>query len=251
MPGKTWGKLYAIRQKNILNNLERQVVELFKNNSENSTRQKLSDKISITSALKNDTTVKDEATVLGRVFKYFDSDKSIVHNYHYLYGLLFRDKKALYKSILEIGIYKGASLKSWKEYFKDAYIYGIDIDPNTLFTEDKIDTMVGDQNNTQSLIDVGKCINGGFDVVIDDGWHQPEASVNTMMAFIPLLKDGGVYILEDINHKLYASFYTKLAEIINANNGYYAEYIDLDNCTPPIDSKEDSSVLVIKKHPLN
>jgi predicted O-methyltransferase YrrM len=194
--------------------------------------------------LSNDILIKEETNVLKVLFDKYDSDKCVLHNYNYLYAVLFTKIKYTSKHIMEVGTYKGASLRSWKEYFINADIYGIDIDPDTVFEEQRIHTMIADQNIMESMNEVNRKWPQGYDVVIDDGWHQPEASVYTMIAFIPQLKKGGIYILEDIDQK-YRIFYENLAQIFHSS-GYYAEYLDLPSYVPSTTSEYKYGVLVIE-----
>ena len=41
-------------------------------------------------------------------------------------------------------------------------------------------------------------LNIEFDIIIDDGWHWDEAQRKTLVNFFPYLKEGGIYIIEDI-----------------------------------------------------
>jgi 23S rRNA U2552 (ribose-2'-O)-methylase RlmE/FtsJ len=147
--------------------------------------------------------------------------------------------------VLEVGTYKGASLKSWKSYFPKSKIYGIDIDPDTVFEEDRIKTMIADQNSLDSLSKVNSLWKQKYDVIIDDGWHQPQASVYTMIAFISELKPKGIYVLEDIDQANYKKFYEALA-VIFRKFGYYAEYLDLPKIVPRTNSGYNYGVLVIE-----
>ena len=53
-----------------------------------------------------------------------------------IYERYFNKIKNDVKVFVEIGIFNGKSLKMWKEYFPNAIIYGIDINPiNILFGE--------------------------------------------------------------------------------------------------------------------
>ena len=244
IPLHFWNWLYSFRQRLLLNKLKKQLHASLIN-----CKKYNSDKALINLNFKNAIVDKDESLLteinkLSSLFNYHQSDKAILHNYNFLYATLFYKMKSLVQDVMEIGTYKGASLKSWKEYFPKANIYGIDIDPDTVFEEERIKTMIADQNKLMSLALVNSTWKQKYDIIIDDGWHQPEASVYTMIAFIPELKSNGIYVLEDIDQSKYKLFYEELAIILN-KLGYYAEYIDLPKIVPATNSGYNYGVLVI------
>ena len=91
----------------------------------------------------------------------------------------------------------GASLRVWREYFKNAQIFGADIDKEILFKENRIETYYVDQLNRDSIKNMWKEINkNNFDLIIDDGLHNYDAGKNlflesfhnTSTGFIPVRK---------------------------------------------------------------
>ncbi|MHC1745268.1 MAG: glycosyltransferase [Syntrophobacteraceae bacterium] len=114
-----------------------------------------------------------------------------------------RDKDV---SLLEIGIYKGGSLTLWEKYFKNPSIYAIDIDPGCKVHEKKgIKIYIGSQSDAEFLNRVvGE--SGKLDIVIDDGGHQMEQQIISFQTIFPHMKDGGIYIIEDL-HTSYRSDY--------------------------------------------
>jgi len=102
--------------------------------------------------------------------------------------------------VLEIGVYRGASLQLWRRFFGDgATIVGIDIDEScTAFNapEHDIHVEIGDQSDPvflQSVVDKY----GPFDIIIDDGSHVAShqiASFNGL--FDKSLKEAGIYFVE-------------------------------------------------------
>ena len=48
------------------------------------------------------------------------------------------------------------------------------------------------------------------DLIIDDGWHHPEAQINSLIAYLPYLNFSGTYIVEDIVHKDYYNLFQKV-----------------------------------------
>jgi hypothetical protein len=90
----------------------------------------------------------------------------------------------------------GASLRAWKEYFSHALIYGGDIQEDTQFTEDRIQTFLFDSTNKEACDTTLN--NMKFDIIIDDGWHKWEAQLSTITNLFSRVKVGGYYIIEDI-----------------------------------------------------
>jgi hypothetical protein len=140
------------------------------------------------------------------------------HTYTDYYSRLFDSKRLGFKRILECGIgtnnpdlpssmqvngQPGASLKVWRDYFPNALVYGVDIDREILFEEDRIKTFYLDQLDRESIVDFWKTIKDDrfekFDLMIDDGLHTFEAGSNLFMNSIENLMDEGVYVIEDVS----------------------------------------------------
>ena len=81
----------------------------------------------------------------------FDSSKVSIHkweNYFAIYESYFDKFRKRNARVLEIGIQYGGSLKMWKEYFGNAKIFGIDINPDCKNLEEQnIDIQIGSQND--------------------------------------------------------------------------------------------------------
>lgn len=127
------------------------------------------------------------------------TDKSsLFHNYTKLYPLYFEPLRAEKLKLFEIGIDKGSSMKVWKEYFNNAEITGLDILDLKHMTEDRINVVQGDQKDCALLTRTnGKY--GPFDIIIDDGSHHNDDMKATFECLFPLLKPGGIYVIEDIH----------------------------------------------------
>lgn len=131
-------------------------------------------------------------------------DKWGKHYYTPHYKTHFEKFKKNKLNLLEIGIggYKnrdkgGASLRLWKNYFRNGNIYGIDIYDKSLLEEKRIKTFQGSQTDIDFLNDVSNYI-GDIDIIIDDGSHVNEDIINTFNYLFPVLKNGGIYIVEDL-----------------------------------------------------
>ncbi len=144
------------------------------------------------------------------------SDKGIGwHNYSRFYHHAFQNLKI--ENLFELGIGStnskygnnmgakgkpGASLKAWKSYLPSAKIFGADIDPDTVFSEDRIETFVCDQTNIESIAAMWSqpSVPKSFEVIIDDGLHQFDANKTFFEASIQKLSPGGIYVVEDIQN---------------------------------------------------
>ena len=140
---------------------------------------------------------------LNKIGLKYGTDKVNGHNYAqpYMFHLSRYEDKAI--NLLEIGIGGdadindgGQSLRMWKEYFPKARIFGIDIYDKSKHIEDRIEIFKGDQTDAQFLNDVC-CHIGQIDVIIDDGSHVNGHVIATFKTLFPLLKDGGIYVIED------------------------------------------------------
>jgi hypothetical protein len=137
------------------------------------------------------------------------------HTYSNYYYSLFNHFKDDVKLVFECGLgtnnpdiqnnmtvhgMPGASLKVWRDYFKNAQIYGADIDENILFEEERIKTYYVDQLNTLSIETMWKKIGiQNFDIIIDDGLHTTEANINFFISSFNKLKKNGIYVIEDVH----------------------------------------------------
>lgn len=144
-----------------------------------------------------------------------NTDKGYKHNYigtYYKYFKKFQDKEI---KLLELGISQGSSLFMWKDFFPKGTIIGLDIFKGDHY-EGKVDNIkskldkkgieyiVGSQSDLRILPKViNKCKDGdsmGFDIIIDDASHRPKDQQISMMIMFSLIKDGGYYVIEDLDY---------------------------------------------------
>jgi len=153
---------------------------------------------------------------LSELFNKHGSDKDR-NGYSHLYSILFDSIKDRPMNILEIGVgtmvpnacssmkgympdsYKpGASHRSWNDYFPNSKIYGVDVQPDTVFQENNVTTYLCSSVDKSSVDKLMTDLNIQFDIIIDDGWHLDQAQKSTLTNFFPYLKEDGLYIIEDI-----------------------------------------------------
>jgi len=136
---------------------------------------------------------------LDEISRGYGTDKSsLFHNYTKLYSLYFDEIRQESLKILEIGIDKGFSLKTWKEYFAKSEITGIDILDLKHFEEERVHVVQADQKDVEALKKVNEQY-GPFDIIIDDGSHHNEDMKASFECLFPLLKAGGIYVVEDLH----------------------------------------------------
>jgi hypothetical protein len=116
-----------------------------------------------------------------------------------IYEEYFRKLRRNNPAILEIGVKGGASLRTWKKYFKHANVFGLDIDPDCRKLEEPgIQIAIGSQDDVDFL---GKCFGTAqkFDIIIDDGSHINRHIMTSFeKLFYERLNPGGIYIIEDL-----------------------------------------------------
>eukprot|EP00439_Symbiodinium_sp_Y106_P056707 s2072_g7.t5 len=129
------------------------------------------------------------------------------------------------------GFRPGGSLRAWRDYLPQAFIYGLDVMPDAMVRGEvpflvsgdstelgvssppppaRVRTALADSANEGHVASVMKSWGfasapgpgtprGVFDVVVDDGLHSPEAQIATLGSLWPWLKRGGIFVVEDIN----------------------------------------------------
>jgi len=152
---------------------------------------------------------------LGDLFNKYRSDKASMHNYYLIYASILNEIKDP-KNIFEIGLgtnnidivsymganaIPGASLRAFKEYLPNSFIYGADVDKRILFNEERIKTYFLDQTDPSSFDSLREFIPDNFDLMIDDGLHSPNANLHSLKFFIEYLNVGGYAVIEDINEE--------------------------------------------------
>ncbi|MSV54403.1 MAG: hypothetical protein F2900_02260 [Actinobacteria bacterium] len=149
---------------------------------------------------------------LGQSFDTYGSDKNQRHSYAQFY----EDQLDGIESprILEIGIGSlgqfpyaglkpGGSLQAWRERYPTSVIVGGDIDEEAFASVSEIAFQL-DQTDTDSLDVFSTQIAsyGPFDLIVDDGFHDPHANILTVLSMLPLLAPNGSYVIEDVHSSL-------------------------------------------------
>ena len=191
---------------------------------------------------------------MSLLFQLADSsltDKGTQHCYLGVYEYLFYKKKKTASTIIEVGIgcffeKNGGSLKLWKDFFENAQIYGIDI----LSKERVINDLVVNprvilhcESNAYSKDFVNKNFttkNIKADVIIDDGAHTYESMVTYLDLYLPLLKEDGILVIEDVQD---INWIEGLINCVPEHLKQYVEVIDLRH----MKNRYDDILFVVNK----
>jgi SAM-dependent methyltransferase len=163
----------------------------------------------------------------NKVGKVSDKWESYLGYYDTLFSPL-RDKPV---SMLEIGVQNGGSLETWSSYFGAGKLFvGCDIDPKCgalQYDDPRVRIVVGDANAAPAFEAI-RAISPDYDIVIDDGSHVSTDIVNAFLNYFPLVKPGGLFVVED-THTLYNdafgggilnefgayAFFKRLVDVVN------------------------------------
>ena len=114
------------------------------------------------------------------------------------------------ENMVEFGIFKGGSIALYEELYSPKRLVGVDIKDDRVaaldtFLERRSATdrvklyYETDQRDRDALKRIARENFEGewLDVVIDDGSHRYEPSKASLNVFLPLLRQGGIYVIED------------------------------------------------------
>lgn len=188
-------------------------------------------------------------TELCKLAYKYGSDKcpKVKHDYTPYYYELFKDMRSSVKGLLEIGIgdknqwgmrhvpkhYQvGASLRMWRDFFPNAMIYGMDMDPNCMFEDERIKTFLRVQSRYTDLYKVVKQTGPYLDIVIDDGSHYTSDQIFTCKTMMKLLTKKVIYVIEDV---------LETKQVLKELSMYKTEVIRFGD-----DHSRDNNLIVVK-----
>lgn len=145
---------------------------------------------------------KSNAASLEEIGSKYGTDK-VDHGYLPHYERLFAPFRFESFDMLEIGVFGGASIRMWHEYFPAARIIGLDLNDVALGHDLPRYTFVqGDQTDLSLLNRL--CLEYKFRLIVDDGSHLWAHQVLSFQTLFPCLRRDGFYVCEDI-HTSYGS----------------------------------------------
>jgi hypothetical protein len=178
---------------------------------------------------------------LGNLFNTYGSDKDR-NGYTPVYESLFKNIRTNDIALLEIGIgtmipgvqssmvgyalpgyAPGGSLRAWRDYFCKGEIVGIDIQPDTQFTDDRITTALANSSDKAALDAV--LGDKTFTIIVDDGLHWDETQMATLRNLWDRVRPGGFYIIEDITEwsRIPTEFRSHLPAIVGSSPFFFTE----------------------------
>lgn len=141
------------------------------------------------------------------------TDKNSKHmNYLNIYERYIKHLRCSHITFLEIGIYKGESIRMWDEYFSynKTKLYAVDIDKKCkdIHKSKRVKILIGNQKDRIFLKKLTNIVKP-FDIIIDDGGHTMEEQQISFGYLFRYLNSGGIYVIEDLitSHKGYKQKY--------------------------------------------
>lgn len=180
---------------------------------------------------------------LSRLAAKFGTDKFGYHLYTPVYNRLLEQYRGRSLRVLEIGVggygdadRGGQSLAMWRDYFPQASVVGIDIQPKNFSLGPRVTILRGSQIDPEFLVNTVRD-HGPFDIIIDDGSHMNAHVVESFGLLYPTLVPGGAYLVEDVQTSFFPNRGGSI-ELTHPNSvGFFRDYFaDLaHNPAHPID----------------
>jgi hypothetical protein len=144
-------------------------------------------------------------TKLGEIFGTDKVDALHTHN-----GITYTDVYAKYLdawrlrrfTLLELGVFRGNSLRMWNAFFPRATVIGLDLEPLAATRAPEFEVTIGSQTDHAVL---GSILERHPDtrVVVDDASHITELTLESFRFLFPRLPRGSLYIIEDLTPGTY------------------------------------------------
>ena len=130
----------------------------------------------------------------------YRTDKcSMIHNYLGKYEFFLERFYTQPLRLLELGIFKGASLRMWQEYFPSAEIFGVDIRDCCVYEDKRIHILQADLSDADEILRLKEI---RPQIIIDDASHIVSHQLLALFTLFDVLPSGGIYILEDLETSL-------------------------------------------------
>lgn len=143
------------------------------------------------------------------------SDKCTDHSYAGFYDRLFEEKSL--NVIVEIGVFKGASLRAWCDHDPGRTVIGIDMNPPRMADPPENCRLLRSSAPLfREVVDSFGAETIQCDLIIDDGSHVLSHQVAAADQLSQFLSPGGIMVIEDLqNENAIATFRNKGWRIID------------------------------------
>lgn len=134
----------------------------------------------------------------------FETDKGTVHSYIDVYEEVLKPYRYKADNILEIGVFKGNSLRMWERYFIGNVI-GVDCHETPHDGMADLREMIKSGEHIIKIFDAENAdevdyhfYGMKFDVIIEDANHSLKQQLKLYHIYKEYLAPGGIYIIEDV-----------------------------------------------------
>jgi cephalosporin hydroxylase len=132
------------------------------------------------------------------------TDKASDHSYDGFYEEKLDEYVDKEVCILEIGVAYGGSALLWHDFIPKSKLVLVDVIDNVhpdiynIMNKDRYNFHVMDAFNSENVLELKSKYPDGFDIIIEDGPHTLESQIFAIQNYVPLLKEGGILVIEDI-----------------------------------------------------
>jgi len=138
------------------------------------------------------------------------TDKGNFHGFTHMYAHYLEPTRHHMRNLAEVGIASGGSIKMWLHYYPDANVLALDYNLmlHDLYREfphhkmryhQRLTVAKADQSKPGSLMRALGGARACLDMFVDDGGHMLDMQELTMAEVWPLIRPGGVLIMEDLH----------------------------------------------------
>jgi cephalosporin hydroxylase len=172
------------------------------------------------------------------------TDKDTFHSYIEMYEQFLSPLINKTAIIAEIGIQYGGSMLLWQDYLPKAnFIYLDNVDAIHPKIREHLDLkrsklIFGDAYTEEAAAKVKELAPKGIDFIIDDGPHTLESQCKFLSLYLPLLAQGGMAVIEDVQSP---GWFSTLEQ--HVPKGFTFETIDLRN----VKGRYDDLILAVTR----
>jgi hypothetical protein len=156
------------------------------------------------------------------------TDKANGHNYTSTYAKYLAEMRADIINFVEIGVWHGGSMAMWCKYLPKAKFLFYDIanqvkpkaDQHIDWTRSKLH--IASAYTPESVQIARDYFKNGIDFLLDDGPHTLESMLQVVSLYSPLMNQGGILMIEDVQNK---DWFVNLSAVAPSNSVF--EAIDL------------------------